>query len=1115
MQVSSATILMVLTPRCVRLAFELNEIDPTWINGAALAKRVKNSSRGHPAKTPGGSVFSCLGDLLAHYGQSARERDAILAPGCLPISYGMLWARARQIVRELRAIGVGRRDRVAVVLPDGPEAAVTLISVGSGAICVPLNPRFTADEWRRYFSELRVAALLTQPEINVACRRVAIDLEVPIIDLPLSPQNGAGPLSITERVSGKISEEGFSSSTDDAFLLFTSGSTSRPKTVPLTHASVCLSAHNVGAAIALTSQDRLLSVLPLYHGHGLISGVIASLAVGSSVVCTPHFDVAAFFGWQSDFRPTWYTAVPAIHHAILSAGIARKQTVQRTSLRLIRSASSTLPSKVLSGLEALFGVPVIDTFGMTEAATQIAANPMARRKLGSVGRAAGAEISILDGKGRPLPSGKTGEIALRGPTITRGYDNDAAATRSAFQGGWFRTGDLGYLDDEGYLFIVGRIKEIINRGGQKIAPVEVEEALLAHPDVVDAAVFAVPHTRLGADVAAAVVLRSTAKLTAQKLRVFVRERLAVFKVPGQIWIVQEIPKGVSGKIKRSELAAAFLKAQPPAERGGEVAAPRSELERQLARLWAELLDVDHIGIDDDIFALDVDSITMTKMISRLRDRFSVALSLKDIFDAPTVASLAARIKNHEKGTPAVSLSLIDRPTDSPRKRRDSHQPATAAQKRILRIERELPGMLQFNVPFAYRLRGPVNVRALEQSLFEVVRRHDALRTRFVWRQGRPIARITPMVDIKSFLVIEDLAGRTRNGRFATLELTKAKLVAEKEWLRPLDVKKSPLLRARLLRLGAEEHILLLLAHDIIIDGWSIKVFMEELTESYAAFASGAPPQLPDPPLQYSDFVRWQSRWCTGDAARSQITYWGARLHKATPLFGNADTENELTSPIAQERLRISKNLSARLKDLSHKQGATLFMTLLAGFKTLLLLRTGRSDICVATTMANCSQPGSERVIGPLANTTLIRTELDAGLSFQEALNRVRGAVLETYARQELPFDAIVSRLSEEGGLDPASLIQAYFVLQVAFRQPIKMAGLAFRPFGDREGQSLMPVDRTWLCMTLKETFSSMTGTCRYKENLFEPKIIRRWIADYRTILVNASASPSKSLGALL
>ena len=431
----------------------------------------------------------------------------------------MLLACAKDTVRALRSAGIGRSDRVAVALPDGPEAAAAIISVAAGAVCTPLNPGFTADEVQRYLVELKVSALLTGSGVGFASRTAARALGIPVLDLSARAKapglfSIAGPK--TRRIRDYVSDDGFASGADDAFILLTSGTTSWPKTIPLTHASVCLSAHNVGAAIALEPRDRLLSVLPLFHGHGLISGVIAALAAGSSVVCTPGFDPAAFFGWLTEFRPTWYTAVPAIHRAVLSAAEKYPERARQSSLRLIRSASSTLPAKMLLGLETAFGVPVIDTFGMTETATQIAANPLDRRKLGSVGRSAGAEITILGADGRRLSSGERGEIALRGPTITRGYDNDAAATREAFRDGWFRTGDLGYLDEEGYLFIVGRLKEVINRGGQKVAPGEVEEVLLSHPDVVEAAVFSVPHARLGADVAAAVVLRPGATLSVAK-----------------------------------------------------------------------------------------------------------------------------------------------------------------------------------------------------------------------------------------------------------------------------------------------------------------------------------------------------------------------------------------------------------------------------------------------------------------------------------------------------------------------------------------------------------------------------------------------------------------------
>src|SRR5437588_884149 len=402
----------------------------------------------------------------------------------LPVSTAF-FSTTRTSRSTSRSAGVGRNDRIAVVLSDGPDAAAAVVSVAAASVCVPLNPAFTADEWQRYFAETRIAALLTSPDIDSPSRAVARGHGIPVLDLSISPHGAPAPFSITAgsitaAPSRAAGADDFACSSDDAFVLLTSGTTSRPKTIPLTHAAVSLSAYNVGAAIKLEPDDRLLSVLPLFHGHGLISGVIAALAAGSSVVCTPGFNAAAFFQWLTEFQPTWYTAVPTIHRAVLETAEKHKERARQSSLRLIRSASSTLPVKVLRGLEARFEVPVIDTFGMTEAATQIAANPLHRRKLGSVGVAAGAEIAILDDAGRQLSPPQHGEIALRGPTITRGYDNDTAATREAFRGGWFQTGDLGYLDQDGYLFIVGRVKEVINRGGQKVAPGEVEQALLGH-----------------------------------------------------------------------------------------------------------------------------------------------------------------------------------------------------------------------------------------------------------------------------------------------------------------------------------------------------------------------------------------------------------------------------------------------------------------------------------------------------------------------------------------------------------------------------------------------------------------------------------------------------------
>ena len=428
-----------------------------------------------------------------------------------------------------------------------------------------------------------------------------------------------------------ISGGDLAASANDAFILLTSGTTSRPKMVPITQASVCLSAYNAGAALALGPRDRLLNVLPLFHAHGLISGLLTALAAGSSVICAPGFEAASFFSWLRELRPTWYTAVPTIHRALLSAADHNKKRAQRSSLRLIRSASASLSRDVLDELESLFGVPVIETYGMTEAASQIAANPLERRKPGSVGKSAGAEIAIMDQQGRTLPVGERGEIVLRGPTITRGYDNDIAATESAFRDGWFRTGDLGYLDPEGYLFIVGRIKDVINRGGQKVSPVEVEEVLLSHPDVLEAGAFAIPHKKLGENVAAVVVLRPNSEVSTPKLRDFARKRLAAIQGPRSNSDRAGDPQRSQREDQeRRTVRCAFERRQRRREMTRRHH-PARNWNRSCQACGRNCWSFARINVDQDVFALGADSLTMTQMLSRLRVRFGVDFSFRGYF----------------------------------------------------------------------------------------------------------------------------------------------------------------------------------------------------------------------------------------------------------------------------------------------------------------------------------------------------------------------------------------------------------------------------------------------------------------------------------------------------
>ena len=341
-------------------------------------------------------------------------------------------------------------------------------------------------------------------------------------------------------------------------MLHTSGTTSRPKIVPLRQSNICASARNIAGTLAFTAQDRGLNIMPLFHIHGLIAGILAPLSVGGQVSCTPGFNALKFFSWMGEVRPTWYTGVPTMHQAIASRAGRNADVIKANKLRFIRSSSAPMPPQVMKQIEEAFDAPLIEAYSMTEAAHQMASNPLPPRPRypGSVGVAAGPEIAIADEEGELLPVGGTGEIVIRGDNVMAGYENNEKANAGAFtKHGWFRTGDQGRLSPEGYLWLTGRLKEIINRGGEKISPREVDEVILDHPAVAQCVCFGVPHDKLGEDIAAALVLREEHTIEVGELRSFLLQHLAPFKVPATILIVDEIPKGATGKMQRIGLAA--------------------------------------------------------------------------------------------------------------------------------------------------------------------------------------------------------------------------------------------------------------------------------------------------------------------------------------------------------------------------------------------------------------------------------------------------------------------------------------------------------------------------------------------------------------------------------
>jgi acyl-CoA synthetase (AMP-forming)/AMP-acid ligase II len=491
-----------------------------------------------------------LAQLLAD--PTSAEPAVIAEAAGVAISYRALAEQVERLAEALCGGGLRPGDAVALVLPNGPELLVLLLALArAGLIAAPLNPAYTTDELRGLLADIGPRAI-----IAVRGNRVVSDagaaFDLPIWVASIEPSGTVRVEGIPSTSPGALRAP---EADDVALFLHTSGTEGRAKLVPLTHRNLVHAARHIASHYSLTPADRTLVVLPLFHGHGLIGGALATLASGGAVIVPPRFSASRF--WESFRRhgATWYSAVPTIHQILL--GHTPAEAAPHSGARFIRSCSAALAPALLAALERRFEAPVIEAYGLTEASHQVASNPLPPRvrRPGTVGFGTGAEIAIMDPHGLHLPARSAGEVVVRGPGVVHGYHNNPAADAVAFADGWFRTGDLGVLDDDGFLTLNGRIKELINRGGEKISPAEIDAVLLAHPAVAEAAAFGVPDPKYGEEVEAAVVLKGD--LEPEGLLAFCRERLADFKVPKVIRVVSGLPKNALGKVKRRALAALY------------------------------------------------------------------------------------------------------------------------------------------------------------------------------------------------------------------------------------------------------------------------------------------------------------------------------------------------------------------------------------------------------------------------------------------------------------------------------------------------------------------------------------------------------------------------------
>lgn len=580
---------------------------------------------------------------LTRIAQASPDRAAVLSTRFAPLDHRGLQQMIERTHRQLRLAGFGREARIGVLLPEAPQAAVAIIAIACSAVAVPLDPRLGPAELDQFLQQLPLDALLIGSDGDQQGRAAAERHGLMLISAEAA-EDGSPALRLAMPVAAQPAPDELPEPDAPAFILRSSGTTALPKLIPFTHRNMLTAARKWQRWFGLNAGDRCLCVSAPYYSHGLKVTILTPLLTGGSVAFPLSPAVVDLHEWFASLRPSWYSAGPALHLAILEAARAHPEGLSTQRLRFASSGGAPLGQEIIDSFERTLGFPLLEHYGSSEAA-QIAANTPDARKAGTVGRPWPETLSIVGEDGQPVAPGERSEIRVRGATVMPGYLGDEALNREVLRDGWFHTGDIGSLDEEGFLHLHGRLREVINRGGEKVSLSEVDAALLRHPAVAEAAAFGVPHQRLGQDVAAAVVLRPGMAVTGAELQRFLRDELVYFKVPRRVQIIEALPRGLTGKVLRHRLADAYVQQRNERARLSTGAVAASQLEQDVLAIWRRLLKTEAVGPEDNFLDSGGDSLLATEMLTELEQMLGRVIPESLLIEAETARELAARLEN--------------------------------------------------------------------------------------------------------------------------------------------------------------------------------------------------------------------------------------------------------------------------------------------------------------------------------------------------------------------------------------------------------------------------------------------------------------------------------------
>nr|ABI26078.1 OciB [Planktothrix agardhii NIVA-CYA 116] len=1067
----------------------------TEVESQQLLKDWNTTEKNYP-------FHQCVHHLFEEQAERTPNAVAVVFEG-LELTYQQLNIQANQLAHHLQSLGVGAEILVGIYLERSLLVIVGLLAVlKAGGAYVPLDPDYPQQRLSYMAEDAKISLLLTQQSLLSS---------LPVEDVGVIVLDKSAESLTVQSLENPVSEV---VPENLLCVLYTSGSTGKPKGVMLTHEALVNHSWGISEIFGLTESDRVLQFAS-FGFDVAAEEIFPTWLKGGTVVLRPWqmfptlTDFADFIEQES---LTLLNITPAYWHEWAIA-VSQSSATVPSSLRVVAVGGDAVLPETVNIWREWVGkqVQCINVYGPTEASVTAIVHDLLdsqSEKINSVliGRPiANTKAYILDQNLQPAPIGVKGELHLCGVRLARGYLNRPELTAEKFIDNPFaaapfnrlyKTGDLARYLPNGSIECFGRIDNQVKIRGFRIELGEIEAILNQHLDVQTSCVIIREDLPGQKYLVAYIVISSHYERIPMisELRQFLAGNLPMYMVPQAFVFLESLPLTTNRKVDRRALPAPNLEG----DRRDQYVAPRNAIEEMLLQIWTEVLKVGQVGIYDNFFEIGGHSLLATQLVSRIRSLFKIELPLRSLFAAATVAELAHLIEPLQQQNLTLTVPPI-----LPRTK-DTELPLSFAQQRLWFLDQLQPNSALYNIPMVLRLQGNLNQGALEQSLWSICDRHEVLRTNFVTINGQPTQIIQTTRETISVVDLQDLPIQE--------QAEKTQQLKQKQATQPFDLAKESLIRITLVVLSETEHLLLVCMHHIISDGWSIEVFIHELTTLYNAYAQNQPANLAPLPIQYADFAIWQRQWLQGDVLQTQLNYWQNQLTAAPPLLSlPTDHPRPAVQSFVgtQQEFSLSPKLSQALTELSRQQGVTLFMTLLAAFDTLLYRYTGSSDILVGTPIANRNRGEIEGLIGFFVNTLVMRTDLSDNPSFSQLLTRVREVTMDAYAHQDLPFEMLVEALQPERDLSHTPLFQVAFVLQNTPKSEIAMTGLTVT--------DLPPENTTAkfdLTLAMVNTDDGLKGVWEYNTDLFESSTIERLSGHFLNLLGGIVANPQARISQL-